>query len=65
VDASGAGGTHGLADEGEDTRVVVLGFAEAVAHLQAGKITAAAPIIALQWLMLNREQLRRRWGAGL
>jgi ADP-ribose pyrophosphatase len=64
VDASLAGGTHGLADEGEDTRVVVLEFAEAVAHLQAGKIKAAAPIIALQWLMLNREQLRRRWGAG-
>jgi ADP-ribose pyrophosphatase len=64
VDASRAGGTHGLADEGEDTRVVVLGFAEAVAYLQAGKIKAAAPIIALQWLMLNREQLRRHWGAG-
>jgi ADP-ribose pyrophosphatase len=64
VDASLADGTHGLADEGEDTRVVVLGFAEAVAHLQAGKINAAAPIIALQWLMLNREQLRRHWGAG-
>ena len=63
VDASLAGGTHGLAEEGEDTRVVVLEFAEAVAHLQAGKISAAAPIIALQWLMLNREQLRRRWGA--
>jgi ADP-ribose pyrophosphatase len=36
----------------------------AVAYLQAGKINAAAPIIALQWLMLNREPLRRRWGAG-
>jgi ADP-ribose pyrophosphatase len=65
VDAALAGGTHGLADEGEDTRVVVLAFAEAVAYLQAGKITAAAPIIALQWLMLNREQLRRQWGALL
>jgi ADP-ribose pyrophosphatase len=63
VDAALAGGTHGLAEEGEDTRVVVLEFAEAVAHLQAGKINAAAPIIALQWLMLNREQLRRHWGA--
>jgi ADP-ribose pyrophosphatase len=65
VDASRAGGTYGLADEGEDTRVVVLEFADAVAHLQAGKINAAAPIIALQWLMLNRAQLRRHWGAGL
>jgi ADP-ribose pyrophosphatase len=63
VDASQAEGTHGLIDEGEDTRVVVVSFDEAIAYLQAGRIKAAAPIIALQWLMLNRAQLRRRWGA--
>jgi ADP-ribose pyrophosphatase len=63
VDVSQAGGTHGLVEEGEDTRVVVVSFDEAMAYLRAGKINAAAPIIALQWLMLNREQLRRRWGA--
>jgi ADP-ribose pyrophosphatase len=63
VDASQAGGTYGLIDEGEDTRVVVVSFDEAIAYLQAGRIKAAAPIIALQWLMLNRAQLRRSWGA--
>jgi ADP-ribose pyrophosphatase len=63
VDASQAGGIHGVADEAEDIRVVVMSVDEAIARLQAGAIVSAAPIIALQWLILNREQLRRRWGA--
>ena len=63
VDASQAGGIHGVADEAEDIRVVVMSADEAIARLQAGAIVSAAPIIALQWLSLNREQLRRRWAA--
>jgi ADP-ribose pyrophosphatase len=63
VDASLAEGTHGLVEEGEDTRVVVLEFGAAMAHLQAGRINAAAPIIALQWLRINHDQVRRQWGA--
>ena len=61
VDASSAGGIHGLAEEGEDIRVTVVSADEAIARMQAGAIVAAAPIIALQWLMLNRESLRARW----
>ena len=64
VDASGAGGLCGLAAEEEDIRVSVVPFAEAIAQLQAGKINSAAPIMALQWLQLNHDQLRRRWGTG-
>ena len=64
VDAASAGGLHGLAEEAEDIRVVVVPFAEALAQLRAGNINSAAPIIALQWLQLNHEQLRTRWGAG-
>jgi len=64
VDAAGAGGLHGLAEEAEDIRVVVVPFAEALAQLRAGKINSAAPIIALQWLQLNHEQLRARWGTA-
>jgi ADP-ribose pyrophosphatase len=52
-----------LAEEGEDIRVVVMATDEAMAHLHTGRINAAAPIIALQWLLLNRDPLRRRWGA--
>jgi ADP-ribose pyrophosphatase len=65
VDASGAGGLCGLAVEEEDIRVIVLPFVEAIEQLHAGKINSAAPIIALQWLQLNHDQLRARWGAGL
>lgn len=63
VDASHLGGVHGLAEEEEDIRVLVMSTDEAVALLHTGKIQSAAPIIALQWLLLNRESLRRRWGA--
>lgn len=61
VDASQASGVHGAADEGEDIRVVVMPADDAMAHMQAGKIVAAAPIIALQWLMMNRASLREDW----
>ena len=62
VDASQAGGFAGLVDEDEDIRVLVVPADEAMAQIQAGRIRAAAPIIALQWLQLNRDQLRQRWG---
>jgi ADP-ribose pyrophosphatase len=61
VGAGGAGGVHGLADEGEDIRVVVMSFAEAMATLADGRIKASPAIIALQWLALNREKLQARW----
>lgn len=60
-DSAGVGGLHGLAEEGEDIRVLVLPFAEALAALAAGRLDNAASIIALQWLQLNRESLRREW----
>ena len=63
VDARGAGGVHGLAEEGEDIRVVVLDFAAAMAALAEGRVTASPAVIALQWLALNRDELRRAAGA--
>jgi len=62
VDASQAGGLHGLDAEHEDIRVHVASREEALAMLQAGRINSAAPIIALQWLALNYQELQRRWG---
>lgn len=64
VDTSQAGGVHGKAEEGEDIRVVVMSAADALAKLHAGQITSAAPLIALQWLRCNRDQLRTRWGTA-
>lgn len=61
VDAAGVGGLHGLADEHEDIRVTTARFHDACAGIADGRIDSAAPIIALQWLALNRERLRRAW----
>lgn len=64
ADLSAAGGTHGLAEEGEDIRVLVVGIDEALAMLAEGRIVNAKTIIALQWLAANRSELQRKWGAG-
>ncbi len=61
VDATHLGGIHGLAEEHEDIRVMVVPFRQAMVLLHQGRINSAAPIIALQWLAMNRERLRRRW----
>lgn len=64
VDSRGAGGVHGLDEEGEDIRVVVLPVAEAVALLEAGKIVNAKTIIALQWLAMHFDRVKARWTGG-
>lgn len=61
VDSKGLGGIHGLPHENEDIRVEVQPFAAALETLNAGKIGNAVTIVALQWLALNREQVRAAW----
>ncbi len=58
VDSSLVGGVYGLVDEDEDIRVQVVGFDEAWGMLENGSIDSAIPMIALQWLAMNRERLR-------
>lgn len=58
----GAGGVHGLAEEGEDIRVHVWPFEDALQAVKDGRINNAASIIALQWLALNRAEVRGLWG---
>lgn len=53
VDASLAGGVHGLPEENEDIRVVVLTREQAMSALNTGLINNAMAIIALQWLQLR------------
>lgn len=60
-DTAGLGGIHGLAEEGEDIRVMVLPVEAAITLLDQGKIANAATIIALQWLARHQEELRRQW----
>jgi len=57
----GAGGVHGLAEEGEDIRVHVLPLEDALDAVKDGRINNAASIIALQWLALNRAEVRGLW----
>ncbi len=64
VDASDAGGIHGLAEEHEDIRVVPVSFAKAMEMLREGRINSAAPIIAMQWLAMNRDWLRSKWSGS-
>ena len=61
VDAARIGGIHGLAEEHEDIRVHVLSRTKAFDLLREGHIVSAAPIIALQWLESNHDQLAERW----
>lgn len=63
VDASGAGGVHGLDAEGEDILVKPMAFADAMDLLNAGGIPDAQTVICLQWLALNRERIRAAWSA--
>lgn len=58
IDSDQAKGFHGVAHEGEDIKVSVVDYAQLHDLLSSGKICAAIPIIALQWLQLNRERLR-------
>lgn len=62
VDSIGIGGIHGLDHEHEDILVSTVSFEEAYRLLEQGKINSGIPIIAIQWLALNRDKLRREWG---
>lgn len=57
----GVGGLHGLEEEGEDIRVKVWSFEDALQAVRDGHIINAASIIALQWLALNRDEVRGLW----
>lgn len=61
VDASQMGGVHGLDEEHENIRAFVVSLDEAMQMLEDGKILTAPVIVTLQWLVLNREKLKKLW----
>ncbi|AIR63924.1 ADP-ribose diphosphatase [Cedecea neteri] len=61
VDATQANGIHGLVEENEDIRVHVVSREQAYQCVEEGSIDNAATVIALQWLQLHYEQLRKEW----
>jgi ADP-ribose pyrophosphatase len=61
IDCTRVGGIHGLDDEEEDILARAVHFDEAYEMLENRKIESAIPIIAIQWLALNRQQLKQKW----
>ena len=61
MDSSNVNGVYGLAEENEDILVTAISFSEAFNLLEQGRIESAIPIIAIQWLALNRDKLRAKW----
>lgn len=61
IDSENVGTICGLRSENEDILVRVVDFDAAMAKVKCGEIDSAIPIVALQWLALNREWLRRDW----
>jgi ADP-ribose pyrophosphatase len=57
VNSENVGGIHGLAEEHEDILVRAVPFAEAYQMVERNEIDSAIPVIALQWLALNRHKL--------
>jgi len=63
IDSSQVGGIHGLDHEHEDILVRAVSFDEAYQMLLNGEIESAIPIIAIQWLALNKQQLQAEWAS--
>ena len=61
VDSSIISGTHGLAHEGEDIRTLVVSSTEALAMVRDGRINNSMATVAIQWLALEKDELRKRW----
>lgn len=61
ADVTTVGGVHGLAEEGEDIKVVVITVDDLRQQLEAGALGNATSIIAMQWLLLHRDDIRARW----
>lgn len=54
-----AEGVFGLDEEDEDIRAMAVSLDQALAWIESGIIDSAIPVLALQWLALNRDTLRQ------
>lgn len=64
VDATKAFGVHGLEYEAEDIKVLRVSVDEAAKWLENGRINNSTAIIAVQWLLLNKQKLLTQWGCN-
>lgn len=56
-----AAATHGLAHEGEETRVILLPAEDAFRLVAENRLDGAPTALALLWLQINRARLREEW----
>lgn len=61
VDSRYAGGIHGLKEENEDIKTMVVSREKAIELIDNGTITNASTIIGIQWLALNYKSLKNEW----
>lgn len=61
VSSAGVGAVHGAAAEGEDILVHRVSRLEALELLAQDRIPNGHTLVALQWLQLQGDALRRRW----
>ena len=61
VDSRQAPPFGGLVEESEDIRISVWPFADILAGLESGGFRNAVTLIAVQWLALHHERVRRAW----
>jgi len=64
VDASNVDGIHGLEEEGEDIRVVVVDVKEAFELLDQGRILNSMTMMPLMWFRTHHQDVRTRWLAA-
>lgn len=61
IDSTKIEDVHGVETEGEDIRPFTVRLQEAYDAIASDKINNGMTIIALQWLMLNKEQVLTKW----
>lgn len=61
VDMSKAGGIHGLAEEHENIKAVVLKADEFLRRVRAGEITDLKTLVAGYWLAENKDRLQKQY----
>lgn len=61
ADLGRAGGIHGLAEEHEDIRAIVVDRAVAMDAITRGEINNAPLVLSLSWLAVNRDRLHGLW----
>ena len=61
VDSTQVKGIHGLDEENEDIMVHCVDFETAYQMVETNHIESAIPIIAIQWLALNKSKIIAQW----